>query len=93
MATISLRNVNKRFGTVEVVRGLNLEIADRELLVIVGPSGCGKSTLLRMIAGLEVADTGDIFIDGALVYDRKNAADQYRSDFELGILGTTGEDR
>jgi len=69
MATLSLRSLSKYYGAVEVVRGLDLEIADRELAVFVGPSGCGKSTLLRMIAGLEEVDAGDILIDGRSVVD------------------------
>ena len=67
MAEVSLRQVVKRFGTVEVVHGIDLEIADREFVVLVGPSGCGKSTLLRMIAGLEDVTDGEIAIDGKVV--------------------------
>ena len=67
MAEVSLRQVVKRFGTVEVVHGIDLEIADREFVVLVGPSGCGKSTLLRMIAGLEDVTEGEIAIDGKIV--------------------------
>jgi ABC-type sugar transport system ATPase subunit len=58
MASVSLRDVTKRFGTTEVVHGVSVEIADGELVVLVGPSGCGKSTLLRMIAGLEDVTAG-----------------------------------
>jgi multiple sugar transport system ATP-binding protein len=64
MAGVTLRAVRKFFGTLEVIKGVDLDIADRELVVFVGPSGCGKSTLLRMIAGLEDVDYGDILIDG-----------------------------
>ena len=53
MATLTLQGVRKSFGRTEVVHGIDLEIADREFVVLVGPSGCGKSTILRMIAGLE----------------------------------------
>ena len=67
MAGLSLRSVNKSFGEVEVVHGVDLEIADREFVVFVGPSGCGKSTLLRMIAGLEDITSGEIAIDGRVV--------------------------
>ena len=67
MAEVSLRQVVKRFGTVEVVHGIDLEIADREFVVLVGPSGCGKSTLLRMIAGLEDVTDGEIAIDDKVV--------------------------
>jgi multiple sugar transport system ATP-binding protein len=69
MAQLSLRNVVKRFGDTEAVRGINLEIADEELLVLVGPSGCGKSTTLRLIAGLEELSSGEIYIGGDLVND------------------------
>ncbi len=62
MAGLSLRNVSKRFGSVEVIPDLSLEIADGEFAVFVGPSGCGKSTLLRMIAGLEALSGGEIHI-------------------------------
>src|ERR1700733_8520789 len=64
MATLQLKNVCKRYGAVEVIKDLSLEIADREFIVFVGPSGCGKSTLLRMIAGLEQIDSGTLLIDG-----------------------------
>ena len=53
MARLELRDVFKRYGQVEVLRDVNLTIADGEFIVLVGPSGCGKSTLLRMVAGLE----------------------------------------
>ena len=53
MGQVSLRGVRKHFGTSEVIRGIDLEVADGEFLVFVGPSGCGKSTTLRIIAGLE----------------------------------------
>ena len=69
MAAISLRGIEKRYGDVVVVKRLDLEIADGELVVLVGPSGCGKSTTLRMIAGLESVSAGDLLIDGARVND------------------------
>ena len=53
MADVALKNVTKRFDEVDAVRGINLQIPDKEFVVLVGPSGCGKSTTLRMIAGLE----------------------------------------
>jgi len=64
MGNIRLENVTKSFGPVRVIPPLNLEIDDGEFVVFVGPSGCGKSTLLRIIAGLEDATSGTIFIDG-----------------------------
>ncbi|MBR0953742.1 ABC transporter ATP-binding protein [Bradyrhizobium canariense] len=62
MASISIRNLVKRYGNFTVIPDLNLEIADHEFVVFVGPSGCGKSTLLRIIAGLEPITSGDIYI-------------------------------
>ena len=67
MAEVRLRRVVKRFGDVQVVHGVDLEIADTEFLVLVGPSGCGKSTLLRMVAGLEDVSSGEIAIGGRVV--------------------------
>ena len=62
MASISIRNLVKRYGTFTVIPDLDLEIADHEFVVFVGPSGCGKSTLLRIIAGLEPITSGELFI-------------------------------
>ena len=67
MATLTLRNLRKAFGPVEVIKGIDLDIDDREFVVFVGPSGCGKSTLLRMIAGLEQITGGELTIDGRRV--------------------------
>ena len=69
MAEGSLRKVVKRYDDVEAVRGIDLDIADHEFVVLVGPSGCGKSTTLRMIAGLEDISDGDITIGGDIVND------------------------
>src|SRR5271165_5561885 len=69
MAQVALRNIVKTFDKTPAVQGIDLEIADREFIVLVGPSGCGKSTTLRMIAGLEEATAGEIFIGGELVND------------------------
>ena len=69
MADVALRNVVKRYGDIEAVRSINLDIPNNEFVVLVGPSGCGKSTTLRMIAGLEEASGGEIFIGGLLVND------------------------
>ncbi len=68
MAELSLRNVKKVYdNTVTAVQDFNLEIADKEFIVLVGPSGCGKSTTLRMVAGLEEISEGEIYIGGKLV--------------------------
>ena len=60
MAHVSLEKVVKRYGALEVVHGIDLEVAHNEFVVLVGPSGCGKSTTLRMIAGLEEISGGTI---------------------------------
>ena len=70
MAGVSVRKVVKAYeGGVQAVRGIDLEIADQEFVVLVGPSGCGKSTTLRMIAGLEEITDGEIWIGGSVVND------------------------
>jgi multiple sugar transport system ATP-binding protein len=69
MATVTLKDIRKSYGDVEIIKGVNLSIEDREFCVFVGPSGCGKSTLLRMIAGLEEITAGDLAIDGARAND------------------------
>jgi len=63
LATLSLRNISKQFGSTEVLHDINLRIAHREFVVFVGPSGCGKSTLLRLIAGLESISSGEFLVD------------------------------
>jgi len=67
MATVTLRGICKSYGAFEAIKGIDLDVADRELVVFVGPSGCGKSTLLRMIAGLEEITDGELAIDGKRV--------------------------
>jgi multiple sugar transport system ATP-binding protein len=69
MSEVRLRKVVKRYDEVEAVRGIDLDIADHEFVVLVGPSGCGKSTTLRMIAGLEDITGGEILIGGDVVND------------------------
>lgn len=67
MTALSLKNVNKSFGAVHVLKDINLEVEDGEFVVFIGPSGCGKSTLLRVISGLEDATSGDVQIGGQAV--------------------------
>ncbi|HMK81628.1 MAG TPA: sn-glycerol-3-phosphate ABC transporter ATP-binding protein UgpC [Xanthobacteraceae bacterium] len=69
MAQVSLRKVVKKYDEVEAVSAIDLDIADKEFVVLVGPSGCGKSTTLRMIAGLEDITGGEIAVDGEVVND------------------------
>ncbi|TPN32271.1 sn-glycerol-3-phosphate ABC transporter ATP-binding protein UgpC [Mesorhizobium sp. B2-3-3] len=69
MATVSLKKLTKRYGNIEIVHGIDLDITDREFIALVGPSGCGKSTTLRMIAGLEEISAGSIEIGGRVVND------------------------
>ena len=67
MGAVSISNVRKNYGNMEVLHGVSVDIADGEFVILVGPSGCGKSTLLRMIAGLEEITSGDISIAGRVV--------------------------
>ena len=69
MAAVTLKALTKRFKDTEVIRGIDLQIADGEFMVFVGPSGCGKTTTLRMIAGLESPTQGDVLIDGVRCND------------------------
>ena len=73
MGKVSLRGIHKRYGTHEVIKGVDLEVGEGEFLVFVGPSGCGKSTLLRMIAGLEEISAGELQIDGVRANDVRPA--------------------
>ena len=69
MATLTTHGLKKTFGSLDVIKGVDLDIKDKEFVVFVGPSGCGKSTILRMIAGLEEVSDGQICIDGTPVND------------------------
>jgi len=69
MASVTIAQVKKRFGTVEILHGVDIQIADGSFTVLVGPSGCGKSTLLRMLAGLEQISDGEIRIGDQRVND------------------------
>ena len=69
MAKVLIKDLNKKYDDVHAVRNVNLEIRDREFVVLVGPSGCGKTTTLRMVAGLEDITSGEISIDGRVVND------------------------
>ncbi len=73
MGQVSLRGIRKSYGKVDVIKGVDLDVADGEFIVFVGPSGCGKSTTLRMIAGLESVTGGDLLIDGVRSNDVRPA--------------------
>ena len=67
MATVEVRNIQKYFGEVPAVDGVDLATKEGEFIVLLGPSGCGKTTLMRMIAGLEKPTAGDVLIGGQVV--------------------------
>ncbi|QTN28180.1 sn-glycerol-3-phosphate ABC transporter ATP-binding protein UgpC [Rhodoferax sp. AJA081-3] len=73
MGQVSLRGIRKSYDSIEVIRGIDLDVREGEFLVFVGPSGCGKSTTLRMIAGLEDITSGDLLIDGQRANDLRPA--------------------
>src|SRR5262249_24525518 len=67
MGSLVLESVKKSFGTVDVIKGVDLKVENGEFVVFVGPSGCGKSTLLRIVAGLEEQTSGHVRIDGKVM--------------------------
>ena len=69
MAHVTVKDITKKYGAMQVIHGVSIDIADGEFVVLVGPSGCGKSTLLRMIAGLETISGGTVDIGGRVVND------------------------
>ena len=69
MSTIKLENLTKAFGDLIAVNNVSLKVDENEVLCLLGPSGCGKTTTLRMVAGLEVATSGDIFIGNKKYFD------------------------
>jgi multiple sugar transport system ATP-binding protein len=69
MASVTYKNVIKRFGDLEIIKKLNIQVEDKEFLVLVGPSGCGKTTALRLLAGLEEITEGEILIGDRVVND------------------------
>ncbi len=86
MTQIELRGVQKFFGDVQVIKDLNLSVADNEFIVLLGQSGCGKTTTLRAIAGLETIDDGDILIDGRPVQTMKASDRDIAFVFQLYAL-------
>ena len=73
MANVTIDKIRKSYDGLEVIHGLDIDIADGEFVALVGPSGCGKSTLLRMVAGLEAIDSGSIAIGERVVNDLPKA--------------------
>ena len=69
MAQVTIRQLNKFYDDVHAVKDVDLEIHDREFVVLVGPSGCGKTTTLRMVAGLEAISSGQVLINDTVVND------------------------
>ena len=84
MALLEMRDIHKRFGTHQVLAGLNLTIEEHQVVCLIGPSGCGKSTLLRCINGLEKIDGGEIIIHGDRVSGPGVDVDALRRD--VGIV-------
>jgi ABC-type sugar transport system ATPase subunit len=89
MATVGLQDVWKRYGKVEAVKGISMEIVDGEFVALLGPSGCGKTSTMRMIAGLEEISAGDIRFDGKSVIDRPPRARNVAMAFENYALYPT----
>ncbi len=86
MPNIALKHVTKRFGNTVAVNDLNLEIEDRDFVILLGPSGCGKTTTLRMIAGLETPTEGEIYIGDRLVFSSKKGIDISPDKRDIGFL-------
>jgi polar amino acid transport system ATP-binding protein len=82
---IQVRDLRKRFGKLEVLRGVSFDVKRGEVLAIIGPSGSGKSTLLRCLNFLEAYEAGQVLFDGTLVGYRKDASDRLRPDSERNI--------
>jgi len=86
MPEIILENVTKRFGKSIAVNNVNLEISDRSFISLLGPSGCGKTTILRMVAGLETPTSGNIYIDGKLVFSSEKGINVSPAKRGVGFL-------
>ena len=81
MAFLQLRGIEKFFGELRAIKGIDLVIEKGEFIVFVGPSGCGKSTLLRLIAGLEVIDGGSLWLEGKEITDLPSS----KRDLAMGV--------
>jgi multiple sugar transport system ATP-binding protein len=89
MSSVSLNSIYKRYGKVEAVRGISMDISDGEFVAFLGPSGCGKSSTMRMIAGLEEISGGDILFDGSSVIEKKPSERNVAMAFETYALYPT----
>ena len=69
MSNLKIENISKKYGALDILKNIDLNIEDGEFLVVVGPSGCGKSTMLRIIAGLEESSEGTVYIGNEIVND------------------------
>ena len=69
MSSLKIENISKKYGALDILKNIDLNIKDGEFLVLVGPSGCGKSTTLRIIAGLEESSEGTVYIGNEIVND------------------------
>ncbi|MBQ7283174.1 MAG: ABC transporter ATP-binding protein, partial [Spirochaetales bacterium] len=86
MPRIELRNITKKFGDFVAVDNLTLDIKDGDFITLLGPSGCGKTTTLRQIAGLEMPTSGEILIDGKVVFSSEKSIDVAPKDRGVGFL-------
>jgi len=84
MSFLEIRNVHKHYGNVEVLRGINLDVEEHQLVCLIGPSGCGKSTLLRCVNGLEAISAGEIRLEGDRITGPGVDLDRLRR--EVGIV-------
>ena len=89
MSSVTLNDIYKRYGKVEAVRGISMEISNGEFVAFLGPSGCGKSSTMRMIAGLEEISAGDILFDDSSVIDKKPSERNVAMAFETYALYPT----
>ncbi|MCL6569621.1 MAG: amino acid ABC transporter ATP-binding protein, partial [Meiothermus silvanus] len=84
MSFLEIRNVHKHYGNVEVLRGINLDVEEHQVVCLIGPSGCGKSTLLRCVNGLEAISAGEIRLEGDRITGPGVDLDRLRR--EVGIV-------
>src|SRR5690554_519495 len=88
---VDVRDVYKSFGTLEILRGVSLQVREKEVVVICGPSGSGKSTLIRCLNGLEKIDGGEIYVGGLPVHDPKTKSTEIAK--KVGMVFQRSEER